>query len=271
MAKHRKRKGTAQSKASSKITKAGRPREEGARFPSGKLRPRPRPNERVLAERRRLLGSDDLDVSLASNPLDLAHARNWLTQRQYKAARALGGVARRAGFAGLRMAAGGPEETPTSAVEYRGQIGEMTHAELAAAWDNVFNRTGLENPEQVAAEAMAKWREIHAVLTVLEAGEIDRICAQGVWPPWIEWKVEHPGEDLPEGLKRRKRVLEHALDKVAKVIWPPKITAPPPPAENGDKLAEYPSGPLREEVADYVDRDGNLLYQVVRKRRGAVS
>jgi hypothetical protein len=65
---------------------AGRPRKEGDRYPSGKLKP-PLPNQRVIAERRILLGGAG-DISKAENPLDLMLARGWITEDEHRAGRA---------------------------------------------------------------------------------------------------------------------------------------------------------------------------------------
>jgi hypothetical protein len=243
----------------------GRPRKAGERLPSGRLKADP--NARVIAERRRLLGDDSLDVSLASNPLDLAHARGWLTTPRYRTAMALGDLHRRAGFWTAAPARGGPVETSTSAVDYRGSIGDMTREEITAAFDHVFNRTGLEDPEADAAAAMKLWKDIRLALGPLEAQEIDVTCIHRCWPGWVLEMVDAPVAHLSQAGRLRRRILDAALDKATKVMVAararnaPRPTPPPPPAR------VTPTGPLREESTRYVDQDGKVLLEVVRRTR----
>jgi hypothetical protein len=218
-------------RAKKKAGRAGRPKKAGERYACGKLKP-PGPNARIIAERRRLLGGDSLDLSMASNPLDLAFARGWLSVRRYRAARALMTIRRRAGLKSPGWVLSRMPEALTSEI---GRPGEgavangplgLTRGELVAAWDGAFNRPAAEDQEAAATWATAQWRAIYRDLTPDERREVDRICVEGEWPGWIVETVIDPDADVYVGWKRRKRMFEAGLDKVSAVLWPRTAPAP---------------------------------------------
>src|SRR3569833_1199420 len=88
-------------------SKAGRPRKEGDRYPSGKLRP-PAPNEVTQAKRK--AG----DAEAGEHPLDFAFSQKWITERDHRAATAYRSAYDGAHIGGPRMSHGSlPEVVPS--------------------------------------------------------------------------------------------------------------------------------------------------------------
>lgn len=83
--------------------KTGRPRKSGDRYPGGKLKPQNGPNAKVVAMRRALLGADDgdeVDLTMAENPMDLAFARGWISEPRHRAGKLFANL-----YRGIRMPA----------------------------------------------------------------------------------------------------------------------------------------------------------------------
>lgn len=83
--------------------KTGRPRKSGERYPGGKLKPQNGPNAKVVAMRRALLGAndgEDVDLTMAENPMDLAFARGWISEPRHRAGKLFANL-----YRGIRMPA----------------------------------------------------------------------------------------------------------------------------------------------------------------------
>lgn len=81
----------------------GRPRKTGDRYPSGKLKPQNRPNTKVVAARRAMLGAKDgeqVDLTKAENPMDLALERGWISEKRHRAGQLFANL-----YRGIRMPA----------------------------------------------------------------------------------------------------------------------------------------------------------------------
>lgn len=81
----------------------GRPRKAGDRYPSGKLKPQIRPNAKVVAARRAMLGAKDgekVDLTKAENPMDLALERGWISEKRHRAGQLFANL-----YRGVRMPA----------------------------------------------------------------------------------------------------------------------------------------------------------------------
>lgn len=78
----------------------GRPRKQGERYPSGKLKPA-KPNAKVVAMRRAMLGAKDgerVDLAKAENPMDLALERGWISEKRHRAGQLFANL-----YRGIRM------------------------------------------------------------------------------------------------------------------------------------------------------------------------
>lgn len=242
---------------------AGRPRKEGERYPSGKLKP-PARNERVVAERKEMLGGRT-DIESASTPMDLAHARGWLSTADYRAGLAFAEIRSRARLGGPRLGASGVQETSTTTGIEKRTLREMTDAEIAAVWDLVFGQRVISDPEAATADAHRKWNVIQRALTGGEANELYLVCVLHSWPQWMVYKARD--KEIPEVWDAKRILLENGLRKVRTAFR--EMRGDPAPVVKIEPAPERYTGPKQAEHANYVNEDGELLYEVVRLRRGA--
>src|SRR4051812_33435730 len=114
----------------------GRPRKAGPRHPSGQLVQKLEPNAKVVELRRALLGdSPAARLADAEDPMALALARGWINEAQHRAGEAYATAWRRSH---PQRRAPGLAETPEPASRDLRTVGEMSDAEIAAAFETVF-------------------------------------------------------------------------------------------------------------------------------------
>jgi hypothetical protein len=166
-------------------SKAGRKRTDGERYPCGKKKPI-KPNPKVVALRRALLGRDDLPVmalAAAENPLDLMLARGWLEARLHRAARDYAALVERAGLKGPAMRTA--------------QFEKLARSFDAGSGD---------------ASAMATLRELWAQMRPAEAQALHEVCVRESWPEWLIFRLA--GRDVPPAWDAKRERLIGALERV---------------------------------------------------------
>ena len=259
-------------------SRRGRPRKPGARFPGGKLKPvRDEGNERVRADRERLLGPLG-GLHRADHPLDLALARGWIGEDHHKAGMAFARVRRQAGLGSPSMGAGGLREAaPPADIDKRAPR-EWTDAETAAVFDAVFNKAPSAETEGKAADAMARWLALNAVLTAAERQQVTEVCVHASWPQWVIWRAAEPAT-LHEWLvwafraapwEAKRDVLIAGLEKIAKALRPVKRAPIPKPVEPAPVRPPRPRGPKLNDTTTYVDSEtSEPILTVVRRTRAA--
>lgn len=284
MAKHKRRSG-----------KGGRPRKNGPRHPGGKLvQPKLTPNERVVEERRQMLGSDD-GLERASHPLDLMLARGWVTERQHRAGMAVGRIHAQAQLGGPRMGNGDLSAfAPAAALTTfdKRAVREWTDEELSEVFDRIFNRMPRAGGEDRTEAAQRQLRTILKELGPVQRQVIFAVCTRAEWPAWLEWRVGRKAlkaTNDPAKIQAQARTVaswdrerEHlvkGLDKIAAALFVKVKTGgrhAPEQRSFGEMNAEgiaqadtLPGGGLVEEVTDYVNAAGDLLYTAVRRRRAS--
>jgi len=264
----------------------GRKRKSGPRHPSGRLKwSPPEPNARVMAERQARLGSGAARGLNADDPLDVAFARGWLTERMHRAGRAFANAHSRAGLGGPRLDAGGlsaPDESIGTEIT---TWAHMTDAEIAAIWDQVSRRTPSGAEEGRAAMAMELWARLCHALTPGELHAVELCAVHGRWPRWLTYRLDEPaglgpldwiGWAMRAGEHERERLLlRMGLERIAGALW--AKAAPPQPDERsvGEILRQAPSRRLKrpagrkvEEATVFVDGEtGEAILEVVRKVR----
>jgi len=242
-------------------SKAGRPRKPGPRFPSGKLRPNNEPNARVVADRRAMLGGDDLDLSAAHDPLALAHARRWITTADLRTGEAYADIGRRAKIGGPGLANGGIAEANTTVGIDRRAFRDMTDAEVTAVFDQVFSVRGA-TPEEAAAHAMALWQKVHRALTPIQRRELDLVCMQRSFPFWMMDLVA--GRELLGSRLEKRNALVEGLAAVREALHKPKAETPARQKLPPEPPPEVVHGPRPIDVTRYVSPTGELIREVVR-------
>lgn len=196
-------------------SKAGRPRKEGDRYPSGKLKP-PAPNAELLA--RRKAG----DASAGEHPLDFALSRNWITEREHRDAAAYRTVFNRAHIGGIgpRLALSKyGEDEPSESL--RKKWAELSDDYITAIFDKVFNGEPMpEDVERAEATALARWKVLNAALTAPEREELFMVCVLGSWPFWMPKKASDRAMGSKDVLKEAS--LMNALGAIGRAMRPPK-------------------------------------------------
>lgn len=234
-ARRRKKKGS---------TAAGRPRKEGDRYPSGKLKPRG-PNAMVLAKRR--AG----DESGGEHPLDFALAREWITERQHRDAMSYRSAFNHAHIGGPRLSSGSLVEVPPSE-ELRMNWSQLSDEEIAEIFDKVFSaEPAPEDRAKLDAAALERWKRLNAALTASEREEMFMVCVLGSWPFWMPKKAQAYAMGAKDVAKEGS--LMSALVAVGRAMRPPKPTG-------GATITPVPFKPSRvgrsEQPVRYETEDG---------------
>jgi len=180
---------------------AGRPRKEGDRYPSGKLKP-PLPNQRVIAERRILLGGAG-DISKAENPLDLMLARGWITEDEHRAGRAYAFLYVKAGIDLPRLKTADLGEASDRDIEHAPQPG----LRLRPEWMD-------DGDERAMDQLQALWR----TLSPLARSEMLDVCCRDSWPQWVIWQAM--GKEVPASWDRKRLALLEGLEFVCRAMTP---------------------------------------------------
>jgi hypothetical protein len=190
----------------------GRPRKPGPRHPSGRLVQKVEPNATVLAIRRALVGEGgEMRLADAENPMALALARGWLSPAQHRAGLGYAAAWRRSHPQRRRS---GLEETRAPAEVDLRRIGEMSSAELAAAFESVFlddARPGAIT-EESEVEARARYNAMSRAMTSAEQNEVFLCFCLESWPQWLlqrcAGKFETPWE-------RKRALLASGLETLS--------------------------------------------------------
>lgn len=246
-----------------KSSKGGRPRKAGARYPGGKLKPEPvAPNERVVAERERLLGPLGT-LEKGDHPMDVALARRWLTEDQHRAGMAYASLYRQAQIGAPGLQSSRNMESPAEPVDVQAKgMQDWTDAETTAVFDAVFNRVP---PSGRAEAANAKLRDLNAVLTPEERSEVCDCFVRASYPWWVTARANGHFNTPHE---RKRTILVRGLETIAAKLKPAPRAADTIPF-HAMAPVEPKHGPKREEVTRYVTPEGELIREVVMRRRAA--
>lgn len=162
-------------------SKGGRPRQDGDRYPSGKLRP-PQPNDRVLAIRRSF-GLDKLGQQFT--PIEVAFHRGWIDEATYWTAARYAVLYRVAVTGGPGYANQNLPEAPAS-VEVRAlSFAHLTDAEVTAIWDSAMGEPISATDEDRRVRATKRWREVNERMSADQRREVMSVVILDGWPQWI--------------------------------------------------------------------------------------
>lgn len=200
---------------------AGRPRQDGDRYPGGKLKPRK--NERVAKAKRELVG-EGMDIALAEDPLDFIHAKGWLSTARYKVALIYAETRRRAGLGGPRMDPAATAETSSTTGVTGRSLAAMTDSEIAEVFDHVFRDTPTMTAEEREAEALQKWMLLENAMTPDQSREVGMIVVRQSWSFWIT--ALHAGHEPVGRYALNRQHFEAGLDAMNKALHKPKADAP---------------------------------------------
>lgn len=271
MVKRKKRRGS---------SKAGRPRKEGARFPSGRLKASG-PNELTL-ERRKLLCAD---ITKATDPMDCALANGWITMQDHRTGMMYAALHRAAVTGGPRSGAGAGALEVTAGSQSSGvPWGLMASDEVAAIWDSAMKDVPAEEVADEAREsANRRWRLASAAMTPEERAQVHLLCVQSSWPWWItnraaaaqlkatiEAEARQPTEVELDKLARWKiSIHEHKRDLLLSGLRAVRKALRPAIEPTAPESASVPYAPRSsrkvDEVTHYVDATGAPVFTAVRR------
>lgn len=189
--------GTRISKAQRRGMAGGRPRKEGARYPSGQLKP-VGPNPRVLEARQAICD----DPRMATCPLDAAFANGWLSREEYETGVRYVAAHTNAqlGAPGSKSGAWEPErggaindlhaqwterwskmtDTQVRTLKWN----ELTQYEIAKIWDSAM-RPAPSTTDRRGISAMRRYKRMNDALTPAQRHEVHSVCVLESWPQWI--------------------------------------------------------------------------------------
>lgn len=171
---------------------AGRTAQDGARYPSGDLRP-PKPNQRVLEQRRAMLGNSNADVTMAENWMDLCLARGWLTEERHRILTEYANLYERAGF-----------NLPSF---------KVFDADRVRGYDSQLGDS----------KAMSLIRNIWVRLHPAQAHALFSACVKGQWPEFVQQMVRTGHVSSPWNVRRDALFI--AIDRLGDLMGSSKARA----------------------------------------------
>ena len=261
----------------------GRPRKKGEREPSGRLSraAETAPNPTVIEHRRRISGSAVVD---GANPADVAWERRLLTTRECAIGNAFAALHRKAGFSMARITARADLEIEPYDYDKRA-IREMSSFEIVQAFDKIFDAARTLTPEEEAANYVA-YKALISGISSAERNLLVDFFALSVWPAWLRVLIrEGDTKDVDAAIAERRALTEDEVSERAKrsrlrlratqsrdslKVAIGKLSrgaarAPQAPGAKPEPPSTY-GGRWEESVSYYVDEEGALLYEVVRRR-----
>jgi hypothetical protein len=189
----------------------GRPRKEGARHPGGQLVQKVEPNAKVVEIRRALAGEGAVRLESAEDPMALALARGWISAEQHRAGAAYASLWRRAH---PQRRAPGLTEVDEPAIRDTRRIGEMSGAEIAAAFDAMLAKA---EPSALASEASeiearSRYNAMCRAMTAAEQNEVFLCFCLSSWPQWL---LQRCAGRFETSWERKHRLLVAGLETLA--------------------------------------------------------
>jgi len=186
-------------------SKGGRPRQDGDRYPSGKLRP-VKPNLRVV-KTREAFGLTKLGQKFT--PIEVAFHRGWIDEDTYSAAARYAALHRLAVTNGPTVAVQRDQSTPEGADVRALSFAHLTDKEVAAIWDSAMPPTRSPSDDQERrARATRQWKEINAAMTPAEREEVFNVVILDSWPQWI---IQRAAGYFGTRWERKRELLVSAL------------------------------------------------------------
>lgn len=199
-------------------SKAGRPRKVDAkRYPSGRLIAKDQvvePNPFLLRQRATVMGDCASDPSVTENPMDLAHARGWLTQRQVEAGRRYAALYR---SCHPTRPCSAPHEAPPAGEREDRAWSEIPRAEIVVLFDRMMDATTARSrPESLQAKAHSSYLALSAVMDRQAQIEVFNAFCLGMWP---RWEVDAISDrDTSADAASRHAALVNGLDAINRLL-----------------------------------------------------
>lgn len=165
-----------------RLSKGGRPRLDGDRYPSGKLKP-VKPNTKVV-DIRAAFGLTKLGQKFT--PIEVAFHRGWIDEETYTAAARFAALHRLAVVGGPAMPVQRDQSAGEGADVRLLSFAHLTDKEVAAIWDSAMPmaRTPRDDEER-RAKATRQWAEWNAAMTPQQRQEVFNVVIFDSWPQWV--------------------------------------------------------------------------------------
>ena len=201
---------------------AGRPRKLNApRYKSGRLIAKDQtvePNPFLLRQRAVILGDCQADPSVTDDPMTLAHARGWLTQRQVEAGRRYAALYHASHPAKPCTA---PHEAPPAGEREDRTWGQIPSWEIGALFDRMMDATARRGrSESSQVNARRRYLSLSAELTTRERLEIFNAFCLGMWPKWELNMIA--GRPLGDDARWRRASLISGLNVINRLLTSPQ-------------------------------------------------
>lgn len=200
-------------------SKGGRPRQDGARYPSGELRPAG-PNPETIARRQALCS----DVTMATTPIDVMLANRWITEDQHRTAARYRQDHAHAGLDGPTVPTQRDLSAPAS-VDARGQsFAAMPAKDVAAVWDSAMSRNPPAANDRDAGQArsMDRYREANRMLTPAQRNEVNDVVLMDSWPQWV---LQRRAGNFTTTWERKRDLLIDGLNLIESLYAPRRKAA----------------------------------------------
>ena len=195
-------------------SKGGRPRKEGARYPSGDLRP-VGPNPETVARRRTLCD----DVTMATTPIDVMLANRGITEDQHRTAVRYRQDHGYAGLCGPAVPTQRDLSAPEGADARALTFAQLSDKEIAAVWDSAMGQTPPPANDRHAsqAKAMDRYREANRLMTVRQRQEVNDVVLLDSWPQWV---IQRRAGHFTTSWESKRVLLIDGLDRIQEVYGP---------------------------------------------------
>jgi hypothetical protein len=193
-------------------SKGGRPRKAGPRHPSGQLVQKVEPNAKVVALRRALVGeAGAARLADAEDPMRLALARGWISEAQHRGGLVYAAAWRRSH---PQHRTPGLTETAEPAARDLRRVGEMSDAEIAAAFEAVLCAGETRGPPSEAeqADARARYNAMSRAMSAPEQNEVFLCFCLASWPQWL---LQRCAGRFDTSWERKHRLLVSGLETLA--------------------------------------------------------
>jgi hypothetical protein len=158
-----------------------------------------------------------VDITKASNPLDLAHERGWMTEASHRAAMTFARIYRVAGIRAPTVRGLDYHEVQEAITVNARSFATMSDAEMTELFDAVFcDDSAPGDREDRSGKALDLWGKINKALSPAEQAELFGVCVMGSWPQWVIYMAS--GKDIPEAWALRRKRLEDGLRAVRRVL-----------------------------------------------------
>lgn len=244
-------------------SKGGRPRQEGERTKSGRLKHKP--NERVM-QMRAVFGVDH--IGQAFSPIQIAFKNGWLTEVDCRTASEFASLHAAAGLgrSSISLSAGmevKPGADTTGDVTAASFFATLPHHEVAAIWDAVFTDDGARKltGEEASARAMKRWKLACAAMTPDQRREVQDVCILDSFPQWI---IQRAAGNMGTNWERKRDLLIGGLQAIRRALHPAQ-----PRVQHDVRHGAAPTaaGGVQVDRTIYVDEAGEKVLEVERRTR----